>query len=477
MSVVGKIQALESARQAIVKATPARERMNLFFDQNTFVELDAFTKVGGQGTGVVTGYGLVEGSPVYAFAQDSTEMGGGVGRVHAAKIAKVYDLALKTGVPIVGIYDSKGARLEEGNDTLAAYGDMLNRVNTLSGVVPQISVVVGPCAGTAAMIACSADFVVMSKEAALYMTAPNVAEANGEGCQDAGTAQAAAKSGVAHLISEDENAALQDARRLVSMLPLNNLAAAPYVDFSEKSGAADALRAACEDVNSSCVKELVMNIVDEDSALELQGEFASEGVRTYLATIAGSTVGMVATKGARLCADCCAKIARFVSICDTYQIPVVTLVNVPGFVQSSKAEISGSIREAAKLAHIYAEATTPKIALITGAAYGAAYIALAGRSANADLTYAWPSAAISSLEPATAVAISYGDKITAEKSRADVEKEYMETEASAYHAAADGSIDGIIDPADTRATLISALDVLAAKRVSKLPKKHSNIPM
>jgi len=476
MSAGSKVQALSDARLKTFSSTPARERLAMLFDKDTFVELDGFAKVNSGAAGVVTGYGAIDGSPVYAFAQDSTEMGGAVGKIHAAKIKKVYDMALKTGSPIVAIYDSKGAKLDEGIDSLAAYSDILSWSNNLSGVVPQIAVVLGVCAGTAAMFAASADFVVMSENAELFLTAPDIAKSLGDTTEGAGTAANAAKSGVAHIVEKDEKAAIEKARKVISMLPLNNLSAAPIAEFAESDGIAEKLNAACESIAESDVKDIAASICDADSIVEMQAAFGC-GAYTALATISGIPCGIAATNGKKLTADDCSKLARFVSICDTFSIPVVTLVNAPGFQPSSKAELAGSIREAAKLAHIYAEATTAKIAVIIGKAYGPAYITLAGRGANADLVYAWPSAEISALEPQAAVAFMHADKITAEKSREAVVAEYIENEASAYNAAAAGYIEDVIEPANTRNKLIQALDLLASKRVSRLPKKHSNIPM
>lgn len=476
MSAESKMNALAAAREGISKDTPARERLAMLFDPDSFVELDALAKVGGESAGVVTGYGAIEGSPVFAFAQDSTVAGGAVGKTHGAKIKKLYDLAVKTGAPVVGIYDSNGARLAEGNDALNAYGEMLLWSNNLSGVVPQISVVLGVCAGSAAMIACSADFVIMSEKAELFMTAPFTAKANGEKAEGAGSAANAAKAGMVHMVEADDKSALESARRLISMLPLNNLSAAPICEAAAVSGAEAALTAACENMAAANAADIVKNVVDAGSVVEIQAGFAKR-VYTALATLGGSTVGVVATTGEEICPGCCAKIARLVSVCDAFQIPVVTFVNTKGFKASAEAELHGMVREAAKVAHVYAEATTPKVAVVTGEAYGAAYIALAGRNANADVTLAWPSAVISALPVETAVAVLCSDDITAEKPRAQVEEEYRSTKASAFQAAADGYIEDVIDPASTRSVLISTLDMLAGKRVSNLPKKHGNMPL
>lgn len=470
---MSKAKQLEDARQAATKATPARDRLMKLFDADTFTELDALAKVGGEGAGVITGYGCVDGNPVYAFSQDTTVMGAPVGRIHAGKIKKVYELAQKTGAPVVGIYDSNGAKLDEGNDALAAYGEILACANNISGVVPQIALVLGVCAGTSAMMAAGADFVVMSENAEFFMTPPFVAKAKGEEIGDAGTAAAAARAGVAHLVEEDEAKAIESTRRLLGMLPSNNLSSVPHFDFSAPDGAV--LAAAGENIAAADQKAVVNAVFDADSTLELQKKFASN-VYAGLGTLAGFTVGFVSVTG-DLCAGGCAKAARLMSVCDAFQLPVVTFVNCEGFKQSAKAELSGAVREMAKLAHVYAEATTPKVSVITGAAYGAAYIALAGKGANADIALAWPGAVISGMQPEAAVALLHGKEITAEKSREQVVAEYKDTTASAFTAAADGIVEDVIAPADTRAALIASLEMLAGKRVTRLPKKHSNMPL
>ena len=468
-----KTMSFAAAREQVLKASAARDRIAKLFDPDTFVEVGVYAGAQCDGTGVVTGYGLVEGSPVYAFSQDNTQKDGAVGTAQGTKLKKLYDLALKTGAPVVGIYDSNGADLADGLGALNAYGEMLLWTNNLSGVVPQISLVLGVCAGPAAMIAAAADFVIMSEKGQFFMAPPAVCA--GEG---AGTAENAAVSGAAHVIEKDDDSAIASARKLIAMLPANNLSAPPMFDFSETAGAAQALSAAAADISSASLDDIISNIADECSALELHADFAKDCASTVLATVAGSTVGFVAaSKDGELCASGCSKIARFVSVCDSFQIPVVTLVDCKGFAGAAEAQRKGGVREAAKLAHVYAEATTPKISVIVGKAYGSAFISFAGRAANSDYTVAWPNAVISPLDPKTAVAFMYGDKITKEKSREQVQADYATQEASALAAASKGHIDDVIDPAATRGVIISALDMLSGKRVTTLPKKHANIPM
>ena len=464
-----KAMTLADARKEALKATAARERLTALFDPDTFVEVGALVKTGCDGAGVITGYGLVEGSPVYAFSQDSTQKSGAVGAAQGSKIKKIYELALKTGAPVVGIYDSNGAAVEEGLDAMDAYGEMLCWSNNLSGVVPQISLVLGVCAGSAALIAASADFVVMSEKAELFLTTGDV--------ESASDAANAAGSGVAHIVKKDDAEAISAARRLISLLPSNNLSAAPMCDFSAVSGGGLALSSAAVNLDGADLFEIAKNIVDADSVTELQAEYSSSA-RVGLATIAGSSVGVVAASNSgTICSGGASKIARFVTICDSFQIPVITIVNCEAFAPVPNQGFRGGIREVAKLAHVYAEATTPKVAVVVGKAYSSAYITLAGRAANSDYTVAWPKATISALSPATAIAFLGGDRITAEVSRQQAEADYAANDASAYAAAAKGHIDDVIDPAETRSVIISALDMLAGKRMTTLPKKHGNIPM
>lgn len=464
-----KAMTLADARKEALKATAARERLTALFDPDTFAEVGALVKTGCDGAGVITGYGLVEGSPVYAFSQDSTQKSGAVGAAQGSKIKKIYELALKTGAPVVGIYDSNGAAVEEGLDAMDAYGEMLCWSNNLSGVVPQISLVLGVCAGSAALIAASADFIVMSEKAELFLTTGDV--------ESASNAANAAGSGVAHIVKKDDAEAISAARRLISLLPSNNLSAAPMCDFSAVSDGGLALSSAAVNIDGADLFEIAKNIVDADSMVELQAEY-SGSARVGLATIAGSSVGVVAASGSgTICSGGASKIARFVTICDSFQIPVITIVNCEAFAPVPDQGFRGGVREVAKLAHVYAEATTPKVAVVVGKAYGSAYITLAGRAANSDYTVAWPKATISALSPATAIAFLGGDRITAEVSRQQAEADYAANDASAYAAAAKGHIDDVIDPAETRSVIISALDMLAGKRMTTLPKKHGNIPM
>jgi len=471
LSVQNKLQEFEKARGLAMGNTPARKRIASLCDPDSFVELDGFAAVDGGPSGVVCGFGAVSGNPVYVFSQDSSENGGAVGAVHAAKISKVYDLALKTGAPVVGIYDSNGAHVSEGVAALNAYGEILRRANNLSGVVPQIALVVGTCAGTSALLAGSADFMIMSEKGEFFLTPPTLS-GNEPG---AGTAGNAAKAGVAQMVCADEDAVCELARKLIGMLPLNNLARCPVGEFAEPSGGAE-LSALCASIQTASPEDIAAAVVDADSAIELLAEFG-KGAYTAIATVDGSACGVIATLPGKLDADSSAKIAKVVSVLDSFQIPVVTFVNTSGFSPSAKAEMCGSVRDMARLAHVYAEATTAKIAVVTGEAYGAAYVAFCSKASGSDYTVAWPSATLSAMEPKAAVAFLYSEEISPEKSRGQMEAEYIANVASPIAVAATGAIDDVIDPATTRKVLSKALEMLAEKRVSRNPKKHSNIPM
>lgn len=451
------------------KDVPARKRISTLFDADTFVELGAFAD-----SGVVTGYGYVGDNLVYAFSQDVTADNGAVTKVNAGKIKKLYELAVKTGCPVVGIYDSNGAKLGEGNEMLEAYGEMVKAANNISGVVPQIAVVLGTCAGTSALAACGADFVVMSKDAELFLNAPFVTTAKG-GSKEAGTADFVAKVGVAAIVAEDEETALEDVRTIISYLPSNNLAPAPLFETAENPEAANLIAEAVADVDHMCGKALIHAIADADTVVEVYENYGT-GVVTAFGLVSGAAVGFVANNetAGEFGKDACDKAAGFVRVCDAFNIPVVSLVNTKGFEVTA---CPGLIKASAKLAHAYAEATTPKISVICGQAIGAAYIALASKSANADVTLAWPTAVIAPMGLEAMVEFTSHDRLKGttdlKADRAALVEEYIDTTAGAFKAAENGYVDAVIDPAATRANLVKAIEMLAGKRESRLPKKHA----
>ena len=436
----------------------ARRRLAALFDDGAYTEVGSLSMEKESLASVITAYGYVNGSLVYAFSQDNTVNSGAVGTVHAQKIAKLYSLAAKTGRPVVGIHDSNGAFIDGTVDSLNAYGEMIGTAASVSGVVPQISVIAGVCAGSAAMLACSADFVVMTKDAELYV-APN----------GKSTAADAAKAGTAAVVCDDDDAAVSAAKELLRLIPENNLTAVPVYEYEENSFA-----------SGNTLSDTVNNIADAESVTELYEGFGKASY-TALATVAGSTAGIVATNKTKdkLTADDSAKIARFVRTCDAFGIPVITLVDTEGF--DGEGEAAGSVRNMTMLAGAYAEATTAKVTLVTGKAYGPAFVALASKGANADFTFAYESAVISPLAPVTAVEFLWHEKLAgaanAAAKREELAKEYIAEYATAEKAAYRNAVDEVISPAQTRTKLAEALEILSGKRVSRLPKKHNNLPL
>lgn len=436
----------------------ARRRLAALFDDGAYTEVGSLSMEKESLASVITAYGYVNGSLVYAFSQDKTVNSGAVGTVHAQKIAKLYSLAAKTGRPVVGIHDSNGAFIDGTVDSLNAYGEMIGTAASVSGVVPQISVIAGVCAGSAAMLACSADFVVMTKDAELYV-APN----------GKSTAADAAKAGTAAVVCDDDDAAVSAAKELLRLIPENNLTAVPVYEYEENSFA-----------SGNTLSDTVNNIADADSVTELYEGFGKASY-TALATVAGSTAGIVSTNKTKekLTADDSAKIARFVRTCDAFGIPIITLVDTEGF--DGEGEAAGSVRNMTMLAGAYAEATTAKVTLVTGKAYGPAFVALASKGANADFTFAYESAVISPLAPVTAVEFLWHEKLAgaanAAAKREELAKEYIAEYATAEKAAYRNAVDEVISPAQTRTKLAEALEILSGKRVSRLPKKHNNLPL
>lgn len=452
MNSVGSAEMLQNARNN-TKNTKGYQRIVSLLDEGSFNEIDSLAKSGDGYAEAAAGFGTIDGCPVYVFSQNSDANGGAMSKAQASKLKKLYQLAVKTGVPVVGIYDSIGARLNEGADMLAAYGEILQSVNSLSGVVPQISIILGPCTGTSAMIAAGADIVIMSDKGELTIAT------NGEG----GKPDEASKLGVCQIAAKDEAQALQTARRLVSILPSNNLESA--ADFEENAAAS--VQAVTKD---SDAKQIISSVCDSDSFIELGEAFGTPTV-TGIAQIGGSAAGIISLAGI-IGADACSKAARFMRFCDSFSIPVITFVN---------AEKFASLREASKLSSAYSEATATKITVITGSAYGSVYIAVAGRGANSDYTVAWPQAVVSALAPETAAIFLWNDRLAGSdnpvEDRKKLIEEYKTTEATPFAAAAGGIIEDIINPEDTRAKITANLDMLSGKRVSTLPKKHSNIQL
>lgn len=447
MSIESKLAFLQETKAANAQ-TKAYQRLQLLFDEGTFVEIDSFTKSGDGRAEAAAGFGSVDGCPVYAFAQNSDVEGGAMSKAQAAKICKVYELAEKTGAPVVGIYDSIGARLNESCEMLAAYGDVMLKANNLSGVVPQIAVIAGPCLGASSMIAAAADVVIMSEDGQFAL------QTNGEG----GDLKEASESGLVHLTAKDDKEAVAKARELITLLPSNNLSGAPITDFADSAAETDGESGA----------SIIAAVMDQDSFIEFQAGFGA-GFIAGLAKLGGNTVGVVASEEKTADGKACEKAARLVRFCDAFAIPVITFVNAESFC---------CIKAACKLTNAYAEATTAKISVITGEAYGAVYMALAGAAAGVDVAYAWPTASISALNPTTAAVMLWSDKLKGSSNptadRANLIAEYKDQEACPFKAAGDGFVQDVIEPSETRLKLYAALDMLAGKRVTRLPKKHAN---
>jgi propionyl-CoA carboxylase beta chain len=480
----------------------ARERIELFLDSGTFVELDrlvthrctdfdmASKKV--PGDGVVTGYGQVHGRTVFVFAQDFTVFGGSLSGAFAEKICKVMDLALKTGAPVIGLNDSGGARIQEGVVSLAGYAAIFTRNTLASGVIPQISLILGPCAGGAVYSPAITDFIVMAQQTSyMFITGPDVIKTvthEDVSQEDLGGAMRhAATSGVAHWACDDEKQAIATARELLAFLPQNNLEKAPVRPTSDPVDRRDAKLVTLVPDDPSKpydIKDVVRCVVDDGYLFEVHEHYAKNIVVGF-ARLGGETVGVVANQPAYLagCLDIDASVkgGRFVRFCDAFNIPIVTFVDVPGFLPGTSQEYGGIIRHGAKLLYAYAEATVPKLTVITRKAYGGAFDVMGSKHVRADLNFAWPTAEIAVMGPEGAVNIVYrgelqkaADPIAAAKEYAD---KYRDTFANPFKAAELGYIDEVLAPEDTRPRLIQGLRMLAGKRDSNPPKKHGNIPL
>lgn len=475
--------------------------MELLFDEGSFVEQDAFVKhrctnfgmedVEAPGEGVVTGYGYVDGRLVFAYAQDFTVIGGSLGEMHAAKIVKVMNNAVKSGAPVVGLNDSGGARIQEGVDALSGYAKIFYANTRASGVIPQITAIMGPCAGGAVYSPALTDFVFMTDETSqMFITGPQVIKAvTGETVtaeELGGSMTHNAKSGVAHFRGEDDRQVISDIRRLLSYLPSNNLERAPLIEDVELDIDLSLLNDIIPDSANKAydMKHVIAAIVDDGDFFEYQEHFA-KNMLTGFSHIGGRSVGIIANQPSVLagCLDVNAsdKAARFIRTCDAFNIPILTLVDVPGFLPGTNQEFSGIIRHGAKMLYAYSEATVPSVTLITRKAYGGAYIAMNCKELGADLVLAWPSAEIAVMGSSGAANIIFKREIEeAEDSQAKRQEKiqmYDEQFATPYKAAERGYVDDVIEPATTRLRLIDAFSMLTGKRVETPKKKHGNIPL
>jgi len=480
----------------------ARERLDLLLDPASFVELDAFvthraTEFGMAdnlvlGDGVVTGHGTIDGRLVFVFSQDFTVFGGSLSEAYAEKICKVMDLAMKVGAPVIGLNDSGGARIQEGVASLGGYADIFLRNVLASGVVPQISIVMGPCAGGAVYSPAMTDFTVMVEQTSyMFVTGPNVVKTVTHEEVDSeflgGAVTHTTKSGVAHLAASDEAEALDAARRLMSFLPQNNLSDPPRVETSDPADRMDRALDAVVPADPRLpydMHDVISRVVDDGTFFEIQPGWAPNILIGY-AHLGGQSVGIIGQQPAILAGaldiDASIKAARFVRTCDCFNVPLVTFVDVPGFLPGVAQEHGGIIKHGAKLLYAYCEATVPKLTVITRKAYGGAYDVMSSKHIRGDMNFAWPTAEIAVMGAEGAVNIIFKDSIAAaddpvaEKARlvAAYETEF----ANPYIAAARGYVDEVIKPSETRPRLIRALEILADKSETNPRKKHGNIPL
>ncbi|RDY22663.1 methylmalonyl-CoA carboxyltransferase [Romboutsia maritimum] len=480
----------------------SRERIQLLFDENTFVELDAFVthrctnfemeKKEAPGEGVVCGYGKVQGRLVYAYAQDFTVLGGSLGEMHAKKITKVMDLAIKMGAPVVGFNDSGGARIQEAVDALAGYGSIFYRNTIASGVVPQISAIMGPCAGGAVYSPALTDFVYMvDKTSQMFITGPQVIktvtgeEVTAEELGGASTHNTT--SGVAHFIASEDKDCISQIRRLLSFLPSNNSEKTPLIENQDSPNKVlDLLNSIIPDESNKSydIKDIIYEIIDNRDFYEVQ-QFFAQNIVIGFARINGESVGIIANQpnimAGSLDINASDKAARFIRTCDAFNIPILSLVDVPGFLPGTGQEYGGIIRHGAKMLYAYSEATVPKITLIVRKAYGGSYLAMCSKDLGADIVLAWPTAEVAVMGPQGAANIIFKKDIknadNPDSVRAEKIKEYTDEFATPYKAAERGYIDDVIEPSLTRIRLADALDMLASKRESRPFKKHGNIPL
>lgn len=480
----------------------ARERIAYLLDEDSFVELDAFVKhrctnfdmgkVDAPADGVVTGYGTVDGRLVFVYAQDFTVIGGSLGEMHAAKIVKVQDMALKMGAPIVGFNDSGGARIQEGVDALSGYGKIFFRNTISSGVIPQISVIMGPCAGGAVYSPAITDFIFMTdKTSMMFITGPQVIKSvTGEEVtqEQLGGANTHNKvSGVAHFIDNTEEETIDRIKELLSFLPSNNLEQPPiYGTDDDLNRVEEALNEMVpENPNKPYdMKEVIRTLADEGYFFEVQPLYAQNIITGYI-RLNGRTIGVVANQPKILagCLDINAsdKAGRFIRTCDAFNIPLLNLVDVPGFLPGTSQEYGGIIRHGAKMLYAYSEATVPKVTLIVRKAYGGAYLAMCSKDLGADQVFAWPNAEIAVMGPDGAANIIFKNEISESEdpiaTRAEKIAEYRNQVANPYTAAQRGFVDDVLVPSQTRPRLISAFDMLETKRENRPSKKHGNLPV
>lgn len=480
----------------------ARERIDMLLDKGTFVELDKFvvhrcTNFGMEknkiaGDGIVSGYGKIDGRQVFVYAYDFTAYGGTLSGTNAAKIVKVQQLALKNGAPVIALNDSGGARIQEGVSSLAGYASIFYQNTMASGVVPQISAILGPCAGGACYSPALTDFIFMVKDSSyMFITGPEVVKSVTQeevSMQDLGGSEVhSTRSGVAHFTGDNDMDCILKIRELMSFLPSNNMEEPPFIPTTDSANRID------EQLNNLIptnpnqpydMKELIESVADDHNFFEVQEEYAKNIVIGYI-RLNGKTIGVVANQPAALAGtldiNASVKAARFVRFCDAFNIPLLTFVDVPGFLPGVNQEYEGIIRHGAKLLYAYCEATVPKVTVITRKAYGGAYDVMSSKHIRGDINFAYPTAEIAVMGPDGAVNILFRKELKkaedVEKKRKELQDDYREKFANPYRAAELGYVDEIIEPSGTRARLIRSFELLANKRQSNPPKKHSNLPL
>ena len=480
----------------------ARERIEFLLDEGSFEELDKFVvhrctdfameKRKIPGDGVITGYGKINGRHVYVFAQDFTVFGGSLSETYAAKICKIMDLALKMGAPIIGLNDSGGARIQEGVVSLAGYADIFLRNTLASGVIPQISAVMGPCAGGAVYSPALTDFIFMvHKTSYMFITGPDViktvTQEDVTKSELGGATAHAVTSGVAHVATNSDQECLTRIRELLSFLPSNNMQEPPYQEPSDRPDRRDPQLNTLipfDPYRPYDMKEVISSVVDQHHFFEVQSEFA-QNIVVGFARLNGTPVGIVANQPAFLAGtldiNSSVKGARFVRFCDAFNIPLIVFEDVPGFLPGVTQEHNGIIKHGAKLLYAFAEATVPKLTVITRKAYGGAYCVMASKHIRADLNFAYPTAEIAVMGPEGAAEILYRKQLQKspqpEESKKEKVEEFRQKFANPYIAAERGYIDEVIEPQETRPKLIRALEMTANKRDTNPPKKHGNIPL
>jgi len=489
------------AKQHAKGKLTARERLDLLLDPGTSHELEPFATqrddlaAGGEtypGDGVVTGYGLIEGRTVYAYAQDFTVSGGALGETHAKKICRAMDLAAHNGVPVIGLIDSGGARIQEGVFSLGGYAEIFRRNAQYSGVVPQISVILGPCAGGAAYSPALTDLIIMvEKQSYMFLTGPEVIKSvTGEvvDFESLGGAEVhLGTSGTAHLTAPSEQDALALCRKVLSYLPGNNVdnpPAIPPTDDPQRMDEELNHLVPLESTTPYSMHDAILKIVDAGSFLELQSTFACNAIVGF-ARLDGKPVGILSQEPSVMAGvidiDAADKMTRFVRLCDCYNLPIVTFVDSSGFLPGVGQEHGGIIRHGAKLLYAYSEASVPKVSIVTRKAYGGAYVVMSSKYLGTDVSYAWPSAEIAVMGPEGAANILYHKQIESakepEKERARLIEEYRKQFLNPYASAGAGYIDDVIEPRETRAKVIAALNALRDKYAQALPRKHGNMPV